>query len=45
MRADGVWDDCGTFLSVSCHGIGVGRRREFYLAHILGHYLFVVINA
>jgi hypothetical protein len=45
MRADDVWDDCVTFLSFSCHEIGAGRRRELYLAHILGHYLCVVVNA
>jgi len=45
MRVDDVWDDCVTSLSVSCHEIGVGRRKELYLAHILGHYLFVVVNA
>jgi hypothetical protein len=45
MRADDVWDDCVTFLSVLCHEIGVGRRRELYLAHILGQYLCVVVNA
>ena len=45
MRADDVWDDCVTFLSVSCHEIGVGRKEESYLAHILGHYLLVVVNA
>jgi hypothetical protein len=43
MRVDDVWDDCVTSLSVSCHEIGVGRRKELYLAHILGHYLFVVL--
>jgi hypothetical protein len=32
-------------LSVSCHEIGVGRRKELYLAHILGHSPFVVVNA
>jgi len=45
MRVDDVWDDFMTSLSVSCHGIGVGRRKELYLAHTLGHYLIVVVNA
>jgi hypothetical protein len=45
MRVDDVWDDCVTSLSISCHEIGVGRRNVLYLAHILGHYPFVVVNA
>jgi hypothetical protein len=45
MRVDDVWDDCVTSLSVSCHEIGVASRKDLYLAHILGHYPFVVVNA
>ena len=45
MSVDDVWDDCVTSLSDSWHEIGVGRRKELHLAHILGHYLLVVVNA